>query len=72
MPLYRDSVTGVRSQIAAGTLVTTMSDQFAFTYRHRASPSEVRSWERSLAVLANDLHDAGLDQVEVLLEYRLP
>ncbi len=72
MPLYRDSVAGVRSQIAASTLVPTMSEQFAFTYGHRPSPGEVRSWERSLIVLANDLHDAGLDQVEILLEYRLP
>ncbi len=72
MPLYRDSVAGVRSQIAASTLVPTMSEQFAFAYGHRPSPAEVRSWERSLTVLANDLHDAGLDQVEILLEYRLP
>ncbi|MCY7289872.1 MAG: ATP-binding protein, partial [Cryobacterium sp.] len=72
MPLYRDSVAGVRSQIVASTLVPTMSEQFAFAYGHRPSPAEVRSWERSLSVLANDLHDAGLDQVEILLEYRLP
>lgn len=49
-----------------------MSEQFAFVYGHRPSPAEVRSWERSLSVLTNDLHDAGLDQVEILLEYRLP
>ncbi len=72
MPLYRDSVAGVRAQIATSTLVPTMSEQFAFVYGHRPSPSEVRSWERSLTVLAHDLHDAGLDQVEILLEYRLP
>ncbi|MDQ3401970.1 MAG: DUF2075 domain-containing protein, partial [Actinomycetota bacterium] len=49
-----------------------MSEQFAFVYGHRPSPAEVRSWERSLSVLANVLHDAGLDQVDILLEYRLP
>lgn len=72
MPLYRDSVAGVRAQIAAKTLVPTMSEQFVFAYGYSASPAEQRSWERSLAVLTSDLHDAGLDQVELLLEYQLP
>lgn len=72
MPLYRDSVAGVRAQIAAQTLVPTMTEQFAFEFGHRPSPAEARSWERSLTVLSNDLHDAGLEQVEMLLEYRLP
>jgi uncharacterized protein len=72
VPLYRDSAVGVRAQIAASTLVPTMSDQFAFAYGYRPSPGEQRSWERSLTVLANDLHDAGLDEIEVLLEYQLP
>ncbi|WP_231106595.1 hypothetical protein, partial [Streptobacillus moniliformis] len=52
--------------------VPAMSEQFAFVYGHRPSPAEVRSWERSLSVLASDLHDANLDRVEILLEYRLP
>lgn len=34
--------------------------------------SERRSWRRSLPVLARDLADAGLQDVEVILEYRLP
>lgn len=38
----------------------------------RVSPSELRSWSGSLPVLANDLNDAGLGNVEVLLEYQLP
>lgn len=36
------------------------------------SPAERRSWSRSLAVLAQDLEDAGLEQVDVLVEYQLP
>ncbi|MEE6260811.1 DUF2075 domain-containing protein [Plantactinospora sonchi] len=39
---------------------------------HGVSPAERRSWSQSLAVLAQDLADAGLDQVEVLVEYQLP
>lgn len=35
-------------------------------------PSEVRSWDRSLPILANDLIDAGLGSVEVIVEHRLP
>jgi hypothetical protein len=72
VPLYRDSVAGVRAQIAANTLVPTMSEQFVFAHGYHASPAEQRSWERSLSVLTNDLHDAGLDRVEILLEYQLP
>ena len=39
---------------------------------HRVSASEVRSWSGSLPALATDLDDAGLGNVEVLLEYQLP
>lgn len=37
-----------------------------------ASPAERRSWDRSLPVLAHDLVQAGLSQVEMLIEYQLP
>jgi hypothetical protein len=33
---------------------------------------EVQSWRNSLPVLLQDLHDAGLDHVEVLVEHKLP
>ncbi len=39
---------------------------------HRASPAEMRSWSGSLPNLAQDLVEAGLSNVEVMLEYRLP
>ncbi|MFB4273474.1 DNA/RNA helicase domain-containing protein [Nonomuraea sp. GTA35] len=42
------------------------------TTGRRSSPSEVRSWQRSLPVLARDLADAGLHRVEMLVEYKLP
>ena len=35
-------------------------------------PGERRSWRNSLPALARDLRDAGLGQVEVILEHRLP
>ncbi|WP_121154748.1 hypothetical protein [Micromonospora pisi] len=39
---------------------------------HGVSPAERRSWRNSLAVFVQDRADAGLDQVEVLVEYGLP
>jgi hypothetical protein len=36
------------------------------------SPAERRSWDNSLPILAHDLVQAGLSQVEMLIEYQLP
>jgi hypothetical protein len=47
-------------------------EQILFQAGHRSSPAEVRSWKRSLPVLAQDLVDAGLGNVEVIVEYQLP
>ncbi|MCZ4536505.1 DUF2075 domain-containing protein [Gordonia terrae] len=72
MSLYRASVAGVRGQIASNGLVGTLTKQFAYEFGYQPSPGEVRSWELSLQVLVSDLEDAGLDKVEMLIEYRLP
>ncbi|GAA3111550.1 DUF2075 domain-containing protein [Streptosporangium carneum] len=42
------------------------------TVRVNPSPAERRSWDRSLPLLARDLVDAGLGDVEMLVEYQLP
>ena len=55
-----------------GSLVPILSEQFRHRLGRSAPPAEVRSWERSLAVLAQDLAEAGLTSVEVLVEYQLP
>ena len=52
--------------------MTRLAEQFRFRYLRSAGASELVSWERSLPVLAGDLVDAGLGEVEVLVEYRLP
>jgi hypothetical protein len=62
----------MRSEAQAGRLARHLAEQYAYAVGHRAAESEVRSWERSLPVLADDLRDAGLDQVEVLAEFQLP
>jgi DUF2075 family protein len=72
VPLYRGSVSSIRAKTANGSLVPTLTEQFRHQIGHRPSPSEIRSWERSLDVLATDLDEAGLGEVEVLVEYQLP
>jgi hypothetical protein len=53
-------------------LVARLGERFGVRHGHSASSSEIASWERSLPVLAHDLIDAGLGDVEGVVEYRLP
>lgn len=62
----------MRSQITADKLVSALTEQFFYEFGYHPSKAEVRSWERSLGVLVSDLEDAGLDDAEMLIEYRLP
>ena len=62
----------LRSQIERGSLVPTLSEQYRHRLGRAAPPIEVRSWERSLDVLSADLIEAGLGDVEALVEYQLP
>ncbi|MFE5585391.1 DNA/RNA helicase domain-containing protein [Kitasatospora sp. NPDC056531] len=70
--LFRDSASAVAAESLAGSLFVRLIDQFVHQHGHKPSPSEVRSWERSIPALTNALLDAGLGMVEVLLEYSLP
>lgn len=70
--LFRHSVAGFAGLALEGTLPMRLQEQMVHHTGRRASPSEVVSWGRSLPVLAHDLLQAGLDSVEVLVEYRLP
>ena len=72
MPLFRGSAARLRAQIEDGALIPSLSEQFRYQLGRSAPPAEVRSWERSLSVLASDLSDASLDDVEVLVEHKLP
>jgi hypothetical protein len=72
VPLFRGSVAQLRSRIDNGSLVPTLSEQYRHRLGRSAPPAEVRSWERSLEVLAADLIEAGLGSVEALIEYQLP
>ena len=70
--LFRDSAAAVAAECLSGALFFRLTEQFARVHGHRPSSSEVRSWERSIPVLASALNEAGLGQVEILLEYGLP
>ncbi|MET8011207.1 DUF2075 domain-containing protein [Streptomyces sp. NPDC005271] len=70
--LVRESAAAVAAQSLAGSLAFRLTDQFVHIHGYKPGASEVRSWERSIPVLANALVDAGLGDVEMLLEYSLP
>ncbi|MCY0957629.1 DUF2075 domain-containing protein [Streptomyces sp. H27-H5] len=70
--LFRESAASVAARTLEGSLALHLTENFTHTHGCRPGPSEVRSWERSIPALTNALLDAGLGQVEVLLEYSLP
>ncbi len=72
MSLLRHSVAGLAALAMEGTLGARLAEQMRVSTGRRPSPSESRSWDRSLPVLAHDLIQAGLDDVEVLVEFPLP
>ncbi len=49
-----------------------IAEQMRHSSGRRASDSEMRSWERSLPILAQDLVGAGLGRVEMIVEHALP
>jgi len=54
------------------SLVEQLLEQMLYRTGRRPAPAEQNSWKRSLPVLAADLVDAGLGDVEMLVEYHLP
>lgn len=70
MFLLRSSAQGL--SVAEAQLAQHIAEQMAITTGRSVSPSERRSWERSLPRLRADLIDAGLGDVEMLVEYQLP
>ena len=72
MTLLRHSAAGIAALASDGSLGQRIAEQMSHHLGHRPAPAEVRSWDRSLVVLAQDLVSAGLDRVEMLVEHRLP
>ena len=72
LSLFRHSAAGFAALAVEGMLSARLAEQVRLQTGRRTSPSEITSWQRSLPILAQDLMQAGLDQVEVILEMRLP
>jgi uncharacterized protein len=68
--LLRSSVRGF--SLLEHHLAERLAEQMAIQTGRRPAAGEMRSWSRSLPVLHADLRDAGLDDVEMLVEYQLP
>ncbi|WP_405821839.1 DUF2075 domain-containing protein [Streptomyces sp. NBC_00838] len=71
MPFARMSARALRERSRAD-LVATLTEQYRRLMLKDPSPGECAAWRKSLPALAEVLCDAGLDEVEVLLEQKLP
>jgi DUF2075 family protein len=71
MSAFRVSAASLLRLATEGTLADRIAEQ-VWMSGHGVSPAERKSWSRSLSVLGQDLADAGLRDVEVLIEYQLP
>lgn len=70
--VIRYSAGGLRGLSSGDSVVEALSASMLHDQFRKPSESEKRSWRLSLPALANVLADAGLERVEVLLEYQLP
>ncbi|MFF0005568.1 DUF2075 domain-containing protein [Streptomyces tibetensis] len=70
--LFRASAKTVAAMALDSSLYLHLTEQFTHMHGYRPNPSEARSWERSIPALTAALNDAGLGDVEVMLEYALP
>ncbi|MFE9169000.1 DNA/RNA helicase domain-containing protein [Streptomyces kebangsaanensis] len=70
--LFRESAKTIAARALDSSLYLHLTEQFTHMHGHRPSAAEIRSWERSIPTLAAALNDAGLGDVEMMLEYALP
>lgn len=72
MALVRLTPSSLLQPTETESVVERLLAQMLFRTGRRPSPSEANSWRASLPVLARDLVDAGLPDVEMLIEHQLP
>ncbi|MFS8201193.1 DNA/RNA helicase domain-containing protein [Streptomyces sp. CWNU-52B] len=70
--LFRGSAETVALMALDNSLFLHLTEQFVHTHGYGPGASEVHSWERSIPALTAVLNEAGLGDVEVLIEYALP
>jgi hypothetical protein len=69
---FRVTAAGLVGSPMERQLAGIIADHLRATTGRSPSESERKSWRRSIPVLARDLVEAGLGDVEMLIEYRLP
>nr|WP_205708356.1 hypothetical protein [Kineococcus siccus] len=70
--MVRRSAAQLEEELPTGSIIEALMEQMLYKAGYGASSSEQNSWRKSLPVLATDLVEAGLGDVEVLLEHQLP
>ncbi len=70
--LVRASAGAAAAAARSGPLIPFLIEQHLLTRGRKPSPAQVRTWEHGLVALATALTDAGLADVEMLVEYALP
>lgn len=70
--VFRRTAESLLASPAETKLSELIAEQLKMREGLTTSASEHRSWDRSLPIVAHDLIDAGLSQVEMLIEYKLP
>ena len=72
MTAFRVSAASLAGSPMERQLAGIIADHLRMTTGQSPSESERKSWRRSLPVLVRDLIEAGLGNVEMLIEYQLP
>ena len=69
---FRVSAAGLVGSAMERQIAGIIADHLRATTGRSPSESERKSWRRSLPILAHDLVEAGLGEIEMLIEYQLP
>src|SRR5262245_56271978 len=72
MRLYAGPTTTFVLDATRNRVARLLEASFVAHYRYRPAPSEIRSWEESLARLGLVVTAAGLEDHGIFLEYQLP
>lgn len=70
--LLRASAATIAASVRSGSLIEFLVEQHRHLHGRRPGPAVVRAWEHDLPALAAVLLDAGLGNVDMLVDYVLP
>src|SRR5262245_8399189 len=72
MQLFSGSTESFQRHAGNGTLADLLETAYSKQVLSKPSPSEVKSWQKSLSVLAEDIEEAGVSHGGILVEHMLP